>query len=460
MKESYKLKHLETYMPYPFINNGKNDLDNRVYGQIYLDEISFWGNNEGGIIRINASLINEVMINMEYEALDNQNTPLFFYEFIGEATFNDYEELVKYRVRFGAREEFYRLRIIDVEDYADNIETISEELKGEVMFVGEITFSASPILTHKVIITVEGSAKDTDDEIYTKLKATYDAWDRTRRSQCVYDKKEIQKQLNNLFGNNVVCRNVYIYNVGQANCCYCDLGSKKIFFDIGVTRSSNDIKTPLICKAINEISKLDVDAVVLSHWDLDHILGVCYNQKCLLNKIWIVPDFEELYSEPRLSIKRLCNYLLMTGKSRLLMVNTTETNKSLFTSSNGTVSIYMGTPKAAHGINKMNNGGLIMKLKNRKNILLPGDCENSVIPLNVAGKEYDNVVVSHHGAVMSFPKVEGKKGKKNSAYICCGSITGNCIMDSEIADKYNAKGFDIVHKTKNLKRKNKFKINL
>lgn len=460
MKENYEIKHLDKFMPYPFVDNGNKESDNRVYGQIYLEEISFWGNNEGGKIRISASLVNEVMINMEYEALDTPNTPLFFYEFIGEATFNDSSELEKYRLMFWESELFYRFRIIDIGASEVDMEIIREEYKRDVAFIGEITFSASPILTHKVIIIVDEFSADKDEKAYKKLKATYDNWDITRRSQCVYDEKEIQKELNNLFGNKVVCRNVCIYNVGQANCCYCDLDTKKLFFDIGVTRSSVDIKNTLVSKAINEVSKLDVDAVVLSHWDLDHILGVCYNQKCLFDKMWIVPDFEKLYSTPRLSIKRLCNYLLMNGKSKLLMVNTAEVNKELFISSNGAVAIYKGTPKAAYGINKMNNGGLIMKLQNRRNILLPGDCENSVIPVNAAGVEYDNVVIPHHGSVMSDPKVEGKKGKRNAAYICCGNVTGNCIMDSEIVDKYNAKGFDIVHKTKNLKRKNKFKINL
>jgi len=463
MEERYEIKHLEKFMPYPFIDKGNSESDNRIYGQIYLDEITFFGEgyNEGGKLRISASLVNKVMIDMEYEAMESQNPPLFFYEFTGEATFNDLRELAKHKLRLGKFEGLYKFRIIDIEDSDADLEIIREQFRNRVMFMGEITFSASPIVTHKVILVVEERTDGKDEEAYRKLIATYDKWDATRRSQCVYDEKKIQDELNNLFGNKVVCRNVYIYNVGQANCCYCDLDTKKLFFDIGVTRSSKEIKNSLIQKAITEISKLDTDAVVLSHWDLDHILGVCYNQKCLSDKIWLVPDFEKLYSVPRLSIKRLCNYLLMTGKSKVLMVDTSVANKSLFVSSNKAVAFYKGTPKAAYGINKMNNGGLIMKLQNSKNILLPGDCENSVIPLDVAGKEYDNVIVPHHGSVMSDPKVKGKKGKKNAAYICCGNVTGHCIMDSQIVDKYNANGFERVHKTKNLIRKKiKFKISL
>lgn len=463
MKENYEIKHLEKFMPYPFIDNGNGEQDNQVYGQIYLEEISYFADKEGVRVRISASLSNEVMIAMEYEAIEFETNnkyeaPLFFYEFEGEATFEDKAELAKYILLYGGIDTYYKFRIIDMGAPDIDIELIREKYK--VLFSGQITFSASPILTHKVSIVVDRMQDEKDKNALKMLQAVYDNWDKTIKNKCVYDKIEIQKKLDDLFGNNLVSRNVSIYNVGQANCCYCDFDTKKIFFDIGVTRSSVDRQSTLVSKAINEISKLDVDAVVLSHWDLDHILGVCYNQKCLYDKIWIVPDFEKLYSSPRASIKRLCNYLLKNGKSELLMIDTTDVDKELFVSSNSSVAIYMGTPKAAHGINKMNNGGLIMKLQNRRNILLPGDCENTIIPLNVAGVEYDIVVVPHHGSIMSDPKVKGKTGKRNIAYICCGNVTGNCIMDSEIVDKYNANGFDTVHRTKNLKRESKFKIRL
>ena len=459
MEGHYNKQYLEKYEPYPFLINCSPELGERIYGQIYIDEIVFWGNDEGGQITISASLVNEKMIHMEYEAIENGETPLFFYEFTGETTFNCCREYVKQRLlRPFKANEFYSLRMIDIEVYNRNIDTIKKEYKREMEFIGEVIFSASPILSHKVVIIVEGLLEDKDGEIYKKLKATYDNWDSSIKRKCIFDKNEILGELNSLFDHRVVSRNVAIYNVGQANCCYCDLGYKKIFFDIGVTRSIEDINTPLISSAISEVSNLDVDAVVLSHWDLDHILGVCYNKKCMDQKTWIVPDFEKLYTVPRLSIKRLCNYLLKNGKSKLLMVDTTDNDKLLFESCNKAISLYMGEPKSARGINKMNNGGLILKLQNRKNVLLPGDCENSIIPSDAIADAYNYVLISHHGSNMSDPRVYGKKNKKNKAYLSCGNVTGNCKMDSQIVKKYNTNGFPIVHNTKNLKLKNKYKI--
>ena len=167
----------------------------------------------------------------------------------------------------------------------------------------------------KATVVAEDTVEKADKAAYEKLNKTYDTWNTTIKKECIYDDNVISAELYKLFDNTVKSCEVRIYNVGQANCCYCDLTTKKIFFDIGVARSSKSLEMPLIKSAVQEISTLDADAVILSHWDLDHILGVCYNQKCMEGKIWVVPDFEKLYSYPTISIKRVCNYLIKNGKS-------------------------------------------------------------------------------------------------------------------------------------------------
>ena len=119
-----------------------------------------------------------------------------------------------------------------------------------------------------------------------------------------------------------------------------------------------------------------------------------------------------MYSKSRVSIKRVCNYLIRNGRSELFMVDTSGNNKLFFESCNKAVTIYMGELRVSHGVNKMNNGGLLLKLENKKNILMPGDCENQVIQNIIVNNQYDNVLVPHHGAIMSNPTLWGKKGKK------------------------------------------------
>lgn len=478
MKEEYEMyetdetqleaEHLKKFQPFPFVKNTENGGNDRVYGQIYLDELVYWGEDGGGQMKVSASLVNEQMLNMEYEARERENTPLFFYEFQGEKTFSSNLQMTKANIRYfqGEQNNFYILRIIDVEALDDNAERILENYAGRMTFEGEITFSASPVLSHKVVIVVEDTVEKADKAAYEKLNKTYDTWNTTIKKKCIYDNNVISAELYKLFDNTVKSCEVRIYNVGQANCCYCDLTTKKIFFDIGVARSSKSLEMPLIKSAVQEISTLDADAVILSHWDLDHILGVCYNQKCMEGKIWVVPDFKKLYSHPMISIKRVCNYLIKNGKSKLLMVDTSVANKLLFVSRNGAVTIYRGEPKASCGVNKKNNGGLLLKLNNSKNIFMPGDCENRRIPKAAVKTRYDYVIVPHHGAVMSRPTLCAKLGKKKTkkktttAYISCGVITGNCSLDSDIADKYKKNKFGKVQYTEHLKKHNKYSVKL
>lgn len=456
MRENYGEESLKLYTPYPFYKNDNED-NQKVFGQIYIDEVTFW-DRKSGQVKISASLVNSRMLAIESEYIEEKVTaPLFFYEFTGTMTFDCRAEFAKRELLCGGPDRsFYQMRIIEFEESDERSTLADDTYREKIVFVGDITFSASPILSHKVMIVVEDPVCGIDED---KLKI-YDKWDDTIKKECILEKKKIVSELQNFFDMGVVSKEVDIYNVGQANCCYCNLGSKALFFDIGITRSKDERDTTLVKKAIEEISELDVDAVILSHWDLDHILGVCYNKKCMENKLWVVPDFENLYHVPRLSIKRLCNYLLRNGKSKLLMVDTTDIDKVLFRSSNDSVSIYMGEPKAAYGINKMNNGGLILALQNRRNILLPGDCENSIIPSDAINVDYNNVLIPHHGSMMSMPTIKAKKDKRSVAYLSCGKVAGNCKIDSLIGLKYLSRGFRRMCSTMNLKKKYMYRVKL
>ena len=52
------------------------------------------------------------------------------------------------------------------------------------------------------------------------------------------------------------------------------------------------------------------------------------------------------------------------------------------------------------------------------------------------------------------------KKKTTTAYISCGVITGNCSLDSDIADKYKKNKFGKVQYTKHLKKHNKYSVKL
>ena len=455
--------HIEKYQPFPFykLENG-NDDNSRVYGQLYIEEDTIWDEGESRRIRVSASLVNRKMLNMEYEAREEGECPLFFYEFTGEMELKRWQSegrLDCQDCNYTNMEGYYAFKIHEIREEGEAARILQEH-RSNRCFVGDLIFSASPILSAKAVLVVEETDDSLDKDAIKKLIATYNSWDKAIKSnsRCIYDKTKILEILS-IYWDDEYCEKVSIYNVGQANCCYCKMTKSSFFFDIGVTKSGEDREDVSIKKAIDEIGLLDSDGVVLSHWDLDHILGVCYNSKCLHSKLWIVPDFEKLYKRPRVSIKRLCNYLLRNGNSTILMIDTTDINKEFYKSNINKIFLYLGEPKSANGINKMNNGGLILRLENTKNILLPGDCENSIIPSKAVAVPYNYVMIPHHGSVMSDPTVIAKP-YTSAAYYSCGNVTGNCNIDVAIVDKYKEKGFSEVHCTRKLKKNYKFFVNL
>ena len=146
---------------------------------------------------------------------------------------------------------------------------------------------------------------------------------------------------------------------------------------------------------------------------------------------------------------RLLNYLHIVGKSSIMLVDTSTTNKTLFTSN--VLSIYLGEPKKKH-LNALNNGGLIAIVQNTDKLLIPGDCENDMMPFAVASNTYDHIIVPHHGSIMSPPKFKGKKPNKNNiAYMSVGIMTKRSFNEDPGIDCiYNNCDFGCVKKTRDL----------
>ena len=445
----------ERLCPYPFY--GK---ENTLYGQVHIVSQE-WDGESGVTVRVNVSLLNSNMVREELEAVETDHALLYFYEFTGEHTFEvphtGEEHILKYHevpdLFKQERNTFRRVQIIPVEQAGSD----TYENDNRIYFEGELLFSASPILSHKTTLVIEEGPVPSHD--WKNIKKIFDHWDITRKNRCITDDTVIRTKLNNLFYTKVTSACVDIYHAAQANCICCTVNGKKIMYDVGITRDEQDRNSLQVQSALGEIARLQAEAVFLSHWDLDHILGVCYNPSFLMQKLWIAPDFEKLYDKIPLAVQRLCNYLLVEGKSTVCLIDTQSKTKNYFTSRDDKISIYLGTPRAAYGINRANNGGLLLRIENQKSILLPGDCENTLFSNFAAQRELDYVVIPHHGSYMSDPFVKGKKGKVNVAYICRGKHPGHCNYDSDIKSKYRRKNFKIVRNTMYL-RKNKYSIKL
>ena len=447
-EEQSKIKELYRVIPsFELLDNDK------LLGQIY------WEDDQ-----IKVSLTSSNLLDNEIRNVEEGYFPLYFCEFTGD-------EIVYCPIKdelIDGRVYFYSVEIYDPHQHNDMSigNYIETERRNDVVAAlkGDMFFSSSPVLTARgKQIIVSENIKKSDSDNYDSL---LEKWKRliSNSKNVIRNNHDIVNKLSSVYSAKTPSKViVQVFNVGQANCCYCDLQYRKLFFDIGVTYT-DEINEDNIQTAINEhIKNLDADDVFISHWDMDHILGIVYNQKCLYGKTWIAPDIGIIYkNKPNLSLIRLTNYLITVGKSELNFIDTRDNNKTRHISNE--ITLFLGDPKSktytykyknetkTHTINAINNGGILMSIKlNKSNILFTGDCDNNAIPSDATKVEYDYEVVPHHGSIMNDPIIKAKTGKITKVFICIGNITGKFVEDENIDEKYiKNQGFSEVLRTRDL----------
>lgn len=434
-------------------------IDNeQLFGQVYYEDG-----------QINISLINKKLLIMELDSIERREAfPLYFYEFISSEIEYINEDLLRDYKFDGS---LYTIKLLDEKEEKKDKLTFQENPDYLARVKGKIIFSASPILAWNGIKIV--IKKITDPAMKTMYDNLEKTWKTVVYPKVVLDQGKIHKWLDDEYS--IISPDeikVQIFNVGQANCVFCDLQYRKLLFDIGVTyheKFDDDPTSPIYRAVHTYISKIDVNDVFLSHWDLDHILGTAYNHNVLIEKHWIAPDFKILFEKQgekvRISIINLVYYLIFVGCSEVMLIDTSVGKKDFFESY--TLSVYLGDPIRTKKIinlkpkrkykytNKLNNGGIILKLQNKDNMLLPGDCDNEVFPKCALKTPYDNIIVSHHGSVMADPVVIGKKpNSNNNAYICVAKkgFQGNFLEDINIRKLYRNVDFRHIRRTRNLRK--------
>ncbi|MCL2253321.1 MAG: hypothetical protein FWC09_02670 [Lachnospiraceae bacterium] len=427
---------IEMFRPFPFENNSEQC----VYAQLIIRELKI---NEDGYenVIVDMSLINNTMIDYEVENCEsNKNSPRYFYEFTGQSIWDNhyydikdiyYPYLCIKKMQLGEynNEIMHKVRIIPIKEDEEII--YKREFRKSPAFYGEILFSASPIIARKAIIIIEDIC-----ETPKQLKRIYDVWNSSIHNSLISDANGIELELNNVL-NYVNNLDVNIYNVGQANCIYLKMNNEiGAFFDIGITRSMKCRDKESIEQSLKEISGLDAKLVILSHWDLDHILGISYAHESLNDCVWVAPNFLHVYNNVSMSVKRLCNYLVNSG-AKLLLVDESFSNRIVYRSPCHKIEIWKGVEKSVNNISKANNSGLILKLSLNKKFLFLGDCENSVVP-NRLRDSYEYVMISHHGSKMSNPNCLLKMSAINScAYVSYGEeSSGNFHLNDNLEDEY------------------------
>lgn len=393
-KKEHKL-FLSKIKPYPFYPGGSEKVYIKVVNvptinqdglkdSNYRDEGE--GSNEDDIIHI--SLINEDMLNYDASFFKRENKEVYyrpyFYEFYAHSS-----SINKNVLSFLMESQGIWMT---GKFYSDE-KQLNEQ--GYAIF-GDVYFSASPFKIVGIYLII--TDKTVPVEVNTKYLSTYDT------SSAVVSLGstkyiEMSRILDETMSSDDF--NTRIYNVGQGNCVYIRTSeNKRILFDVGYNKNpgSPDWKDHHIIRSKFSIMHMKPHLNILSHWDMDHIIGVAFAQKNMFDHPWIAPNLSEL-STISASAARLAKYLCW--KKQLYLINDNFLDKLVYSGYGfrlwrGSGRDNTGSPN--HGLNKENNFGLIIELIGDKSMLLPGDCEYRMFPIGLrfSLNRYNYLMIPHH----------------------------------------------------------------
>lgn len=284
--------------PYPFEREGESE----IYGVASVDEIHWYG---GDVYEctLKIALLNSQMIEYDQYLLKlysdkiraNNNRKkeyveklgMYFYEFSAKTVMSCkflHEiilEMEYNKCLYGELVFYSKVKLYSEDDckITDGLEIIE----------GEILFSASPVLRGKAYLKVIDIVSGKDiSKIYGIFNDTPFVYGNHAQGKL---KLKVDKVFNKVYSK----INCYIYNVGQGNCNYVKFDDVGMFFDIGLT-TKDDPNKAYIDKACEEIVLRKTDVVILSHWDLDHILGITLDNHYFNKCIFIAPRFKDIKS--------------------------------------------------------------------------------------------------------------------------------------------------------------------
>lgn len=442
---------IHSYKPLPilpyvsFRNYIKEDLNAHIF-DCYGKIISI-SPTEQEKYTLKISLVTKRMFNVDYQFLshfDNINLPdydeldeysdydnyhPFFYEFVAEIAYHQMVSISNLGDRWQC------VTISDVSYQTDDPAIIGTEL-----------FSASPLISSgKKLIFNHHSGFD---PFCTLLDKTYTKENLRVITQNNYNNSHL-KYFRSLFTNEIKNVTGIIYSVGLANNSKLTFDDRygnsfSILYDLGKTHISQVLERPEVDKTIKEFKKSRFNAIVLSHWDSDHIIAVGdYTPSSLYshNKTWIAPDINMLaFNELSLGAIRLACYISKKCNTYFFR----NPNKSInIDNPYYRFSIWQGQSTPKKSASHQNNIGLLLNIcgygdyhieyginkysviksgfhdypPDKINLLLCGDCVYDNWPDIILDDEHNILCVPHHGTNKALPSAI-KKTENGVAIIC------------------------------------------
>lgn len=385
------------------------------------------------------SLFNEKSLNLfedfftgrepEYNFDIQKDYKPFIYEFVTEENISEFENS----------------DTIEIYSKLD-IESSNFNIAREELIEGQIIFCASPETNVKAFVRVSPSKSSkrinklrnqlkgyllTTEYIMTNYPERININNQKDAKKYIEENIKIDSELSQV--------KIDIHSVGNGNFIKMKLNDRNsnesiVYFDVGHGKGSN---------IPNNLSN-NIDAIFLSHWDTDHINGALEILDNNKHVMWFAPKLNK--QSGTVFYNLLVCYLLV--RNRLKMFSVGFNNKCIY-KANG-ISLFKGSGKG--GASKVDNSlGLIFELEcGEQNILLPGDCEYKYLPQKIINKQYNYLVVPHHGSnsikdkkkfkvpIVS-KKITTNNYKINAGYYQITPRTGTAIISCSVnrADKYH-----------------------
>ena len=371
-------------------------------GKMHIEELSLENTQ---YVRI--SLLTDDMIKYDLEmfTIQSRTNLLHYYR--------------PYFVSFIVPLEENKLRNIEVlgDDWHIGQFVNSEEMmQGEdILLNGILETSASPInCLNKSLLVFTNRAMKKD--VLDTINDTYNPHNFAYTSSL-----DIETVLNDCWEGDIP-KTIDIYNVGHGNADYIKGSSNhRIIYDIGYNyRSFPKYNNSGYLRAVNAIRHLKPSCVILSHWDMDHIIGCAYAEQSVFDKKWIAPYLvSDRDKKATPNSIRLAHYLSVLGN--LCLVDREQKNKLVATiecGNNICMKLWLGG--GTGNLTSKNREGLIIEIidtyKVYPHILLAGDVPYKCMP-DILKEPINFIHVPHHCSNMDLDKLKKLPGRGICAVI-------------------------------------------
>lgn len=288
--------------------------------------------------------------------------------------------------------------------------------ENELVLDGILETSASPVnyLQGKLLIFKNKSLNQSE---IIKINSTYKITIFSTTSNT-----SIENYLNTAWNQDYL-NTIDIYNVGHGNADYIRGSNNRILYDVGYSyRKYPKLSHFPYSRAATAIRYMKPSYVVLSHWDIDHIIGCAYAEQSLFAKKWIAPNLRSSSdSSPSINAIRLALYLKLLGNLYLVDRDQGQSKIATISCTNHTEIILWLGGGTDTKISARNREGLIIEIKgnhqDQSHILLAGDVPYNCIPDVILKSKIDFLHVPHHCSDMDLNKLNYLSSRGTSAII-------------------------------------------